>query len=113
MPAAPLPSGIALDEAAILQAAIDTRPERAPAAREAVQGGPMLSDVVMMWLAERALKNKPRTVTSKRLHLDDFRRRIGACEPNDVGINTLRKSILFGHKAALLADSQTGKTADK
>ncbi len=50
----------------------------------------MLSDVVMMWLAGRALKNKPRTVTSKRLHLDDFRRRIGACEPNDVGINTLR-----------------------
>ncbi|PXW26318.1 tyrosine-type recombinase/integrase [Paraburkholderia caballeronis] len=111
-PAAPLPPGIAADEEAILRAAIDEAMNESQRSEEVAQGGPMLSDVVDMWLTERALKNKPRTVNAKRLHLEDFRRRIGAAEPNDVGINTLRKSVLVSYKAALLAEGQTGKTAD-
>ncbi|UVS95757.1 hypothetical protein [Burkholderia glumae] len=69
----------------------------------------MLSQVVEMWLTERTLQNAPRTVTAKRLHLEDFRRRVA---PGDVRINALVKSVLVGFKAALLADGQTGKTVD-
>ncbi|MCM2483110.1 hypothetical protein [Burkholderia glumae] len=76
---------------------------------QAAQAGPMLSQVVEMWLTERTLQNAPRTVTAKRLHLEDFRRRVA---PGDVRINALVKSVLVGFKAALLADGQTGKTVD-
>jgi integrase len=109
---APLPAGIAADEEAVLRAAIDEAMNERQRSEEVAQGGRMLSDVVDMWLTERTLKNKPRTVNAKRLHLEDFRRRIGAAEPNNVGINTLRKSVLVSYKAALLAEGQTGKTAD-
>lgn len=105
----PPPAGIADDEEAILRAAIDEAMSERQQEAQAAQAGPMLSQVVEMWLTERTLKNAPRTVTAKRLHLEDFRRRVA---PGDVRINTLVKSVLVGFKAALLADGQTGKTVD-
>ncbi|MCS6478656.1 tyrosine-type recombinase/integrase [Burkholderia thailandensis] len=108
-PAAPLPPGIAPDEEAILRAAIDEAMNERQQHEKAAQGGPMLSDVADMWLTERTLKNAPRTVNAKRLHLEDFRRRVA---PGDVAINALVKSVIVGYKAALLADGQSGKTVD-
>ncbi|WP_152603282.1 MULTISPECIES: hypothetical protein [Burkholderia] len=111
-PTAPLPVGIAPNEAEVPWAAIDEAVAERERHEAALQGGLMLSDVADMWLTERTLKNTPRMVNVKRLHLEDFRCRIGTAEPNDVPINMLRKSVLVGCKAALRAERQTGKTAD-
>ena len=105
----PPTAGIADDEEAILRAAIDEAMNEQRQEAQAAQAGPLLSEVVATWLTERALKNAPRTVNAKRLHLEDFRRRVA---PGDVRINALVKSVIVGFKAALLAEGQSGKTVD-
>lgn len=100
-----LPPGIEPNEEDILRDAIESVVSSRPAAPRS----PRLSEVVTMWLTERGLKNAPRTVNAKRLHLEDFRRCVA---PGDVEINALVKSVVVGYKAALLAEGQTGKTVD-
>ena len=67
-----------------------------------------LSDVVVRWLAERALKNKPRTVYAKKCHLKNFEDTVGS----HILINTVAKQTVVGFKSALQTEKQTGKTID-
>jgi len=69
-----------------------------------------ISEVQEQWIAERALKNKPRTVNSKKYHFKDFITR--ALKNEDVEINSLNKASIANYKKALLKEGQTGKTID-
>lgn len=69
-----------------------------------------LSVAVDMWLAERARKNAERTVTAKRYHMEDFRRRMVKGDPE---INSINKATIVKYKNVLLnKEGQTGKTVD-
>jgi integrase len=67
-----------------------------------------IEEVVGMWLAERKLKNAPRTVYAKLRHFKDFTRRV----VEDVPINSLAKANIVAYKTALLNDGQKAKTID-
>jgi hypothetical protein len=62
-----------------------------------------------MWLAERTKKNAERTVTAKRYHMNDFKRRV---IKSDIEINTINKATIVAYKTALLKEGQSGKTID-